>query len=84
MLGMIAHLLLLRAFLLAEASFVAPFAYISMAFSAIWGFVFFAEVPDIYVFIGASIIISAGLFIWYIESRDNRKKTGLEQAIDRN
>jgi drug/metabolite transporter (DMT)-like permease len=83
LLGMIAHLLLLRAFLLGEASFVAPFAYVSMAFSAIWGFVFFAEVPDIYVFIGASIIIGAGLFIWYVESRDNKKKTGLEQAIDR-
>lgn len=68
LLGMIAHLLLLRAFLLGEASFVAPFAYVSMAFSAIWGFVFFAEVPDIYVFIGATIIIGAGLFIWYIES----------------
>lgn len=80
-LGMIAHLLLLRAFLLGEASFVAPFAYVSMAFSAIWGFVFFAEVPDIYVFVGASIIIGAGLFIWYIESRDARKKTALEQSV---
>lgn len=80
-LGMIAHLLLLRSLMLGEASFVAPFAYVSMAFSALWGFLFFNEVPDIYVVIGATIIIGAGLFIWYIESRQIRKKTSLEQTV---
>ena len=82
-LGMIAHLLLLRSLMLGEASFVAPFAYVSMAFSALWGFVFFAEVPDIFVFVGVTIITGAGLFIWYIESRDSKKQSSLEQATER-
>lgn len=66
--GALGHFLLIRALAIGEASFLAPFAYISLLFNALWGFLFFAEVPDIYVWIGSAIIVGAGIFVWSVES----------------
>lgn len=71
--GMVGHLLLIRALFIGEASYLAPFAYCSLAFNALWGFLFYNEVPDIYVIVGAVIIIGAGVFIWRIETKAAQK-----------
>lgn len=65
--GTIGHSLLVRSLMLADASFLAPFGYSSLLFSIIWGVLFFAEYPDIWVYVGGATIVGAGLFVWYRE-----------------
>ena len=50
-----------------EVSFIAPFRYTSLLWALLLGFVFFGEWPDLLTFIGAGIIIAAGLFTLYRE-----------------
>ncbi len=68
-LGTAAQLCLIRSFSLAEASVVAPFAYLGILFAAIWGAVLYAEYPDWWSAIGALVIIAAGLYVWHRETR---------------
>lgn len=65
----IGHYCLIKAFSLADASFLAPFSYLNVFFNTIWGFLFFYEIPSIYTVVGASIIISAGVYVWYRENK---------------
>jgi drug/metabolite transporter (DMT)-like permease len=67
--GSIGHILLIRSLVLADASFLAPFGYASLIFNATWGMIFFSEFPDFWVYVGASVIVGAGLFVWYRELR---------------
>lgn len=67
-LGTAAQLCLIRSFSMAEASAVAPFAYLGIVFAAIWGAVLYGEYPDIWSMIGALVIILAGLYVWHRET----------------
>jgi drug/metabolite transporter (DMT)-like permease len=65
--GGIGHLCLIRSFRAAPASAVAPFTYAGLIWSTIYGFVLFAELPGIWTYIGAGLIIAAGLYIFHRE-----------------
>ena len=67
-LGMGAQLCMIRSFSMAEASAVAPFAYLGIVFAAIWGALFYGEYPDLWAVIGALVIIAAGLYVWHRET----------------
>ena len=67
-LGTGAQLCLIRSFSMAEASVVAPFAYLGIVFAAIWGAVLYGEYPDVWTVIGALVIIAAGLYVWHRET----------------
>ena len=58
--GGLAHILLTESYRLAPASLVAPFDYTSMVWAFLLGYFFFAELPTVYVFVGAAIIAAAG------------------------
>ena len=66
--GGLGHYLLIRAFTITEASYLAPFSYVTLLFNGLWGYIFFFEVPDFYTVLGALIIISAGVYVWYRET----------------
>jgi drug/metabolite transporter (DMT)-like permease len=68
-LGTAAQLALIRAFTLAEAGSVAPFAYVGLIFATGWGFVLYGEVPDGPTIVGALVIVGAGLYVWHRETR---------------
>jgi drug/metabolite transporter (DMT)-like permease len=55
--------LFVNAYRMADVSFVAPFEYTALLWSALWGYVMFNEVPDLYTLVGASIVIAAGIFM---------------------
>ena len=55
----------------APASAVAPFEYSLLAWAILWGWVVFGDLPSRHVLTGATIILSAGLFMLFIESRRN-------------
>lgn len=72
--GGIGHFLLIRAFTMTEASFLAPFSYITLLFNGLWGFLFFFEVPDAATILGAVIIVGAGVYVWYRETFAAKQK----------
>jgi drug/metabolite transporter (DMT)-like permease len=51
------------AFRAGEASAVAPFDYSRLLFSALFGFAFFAEVPDAWTLAGAALIVASTIYI---------------------
>nr|WP_298105880.1 DMT family transporter [uncultured Shinella sp.] len=52
-----------------EISFVAPFRYISLIWAITIGFLFFGELPDLWMTTGVVIIIVSGLYTFYRENR---------------
>lgn len=66
-LGALAQLFLIRAFTLAEAGAIAPFAYADLLFATLWGVLFFAEFPDGWTVAGGALITGAGLYVWHRE-----------------
>jgi S-adenosylmethionine uptake transporter len=57
LLGTSGHLLLTYAFSRANASRLAPTEYTSLVWAAIIGFTMFGEVPTLYTFAGAALIV---------------------------
>jgi S-adenosylmethionine uptake transporter len=49
---------------LAPASLLAPLQYTLLIWAIALGFVFFGDIPDGQILIGAAIIVVAGLFIF--------------------
>ena len=68
-LGALAHLCMVSAFRRAQASLIAPFNYTKLIFVGILGFIMFEEVPTLNTLIGSALIVFAGLFVYYQESR---------------
>jgi drug/metabolite transporter (DMT)-like permease len=68
LLGTGAQLCLIRAFTLAEAGLIAPFAYVGLIFAGLWGIVFFDQWPDGWTVAGAIVIVAAGLYVWHRET----------------
>ena len=63
------QLLLVLALFRAEATVVAPFGYSSLVFSAIYGALVFGEIPDVWTYVGAIVVVGSGLLVWFYESR---------------
>jgi drug/metabolite transporter (DMT)-like permease len=67
-LGTGAQLCVIRSFSMAEASAVAPFAYVGIVFASLWGIIFYGEYPDKFTIIGALVIVGAGIYVWHRET----------------
>ena len=63
------HYLMIDAFRRGEAGLVAPFKYTSLLWAIIIGYFAFGELPDHYTLTGATIIIAAGLYVFYRETQ---------------
>jgi len=61
-LGMTGHFLLIKAYEIAEAGSLQPFAYLQLVMTSVIGVVAFDEVLDLPLLIGAAIVVGAGLF----------------------
>lgn len=56
-----------QAYRLADAATIAPFEYIGLPLAVVWGYVFFNDLPEIEVWIGITLILGAGLFVFLRE-----------------
>ena len=65
-------ILFVNAYKHAEANFVAPFEYSAMIWAVTFGLVFFGDFPDVFTWIGAAIVISAGLLMVWRDQQVNR------------
>jgi len=80
LLGVIAalcHLLVVKATELAPASVLAPFGYTEFIGSATLGWLFFNEIPSLNTWVGASVIIASGLYVFFRETRAHQANNGL-------
>lgn len=73
-----AHLLITRSLKLAPASLLAPLQYSLLIWAIALGYLFFGDVPDLYVISGGTIIVVAGLFIFH---RKNLLETVPPEAV---
>lgn len=62
-----AHYLQIEAFRCAEAATIVPFRYSSLIWALLLGYLVWSELPSPTVALGAAVIVSAGLYIWYRE-----------------
>ncbi|MDP1909418.1 MAG: DMT family transporter [Hyphomicrobium sp.] len=76
--GGFGQILITESYRYAPASVLAPFAYFTMVWSVIIGYLAFSELPKQEVFVGAAIVIAAGLFVAYRE-----RKLGIERTKER-
>ena len=67
--GTLAHLCLTRAYMRADASFIAPFDFIRLVLVTIAGYMLFAEETSIWVWIGALVVMSSTIYITRVEAR---------------
>ena len=65
----VGQLCLIRAFSQGEAAMLAPYSYTGLIFAALWGILFFAELPDGWTISGALVIAGSGLYVWHRETR---------------
>ena len=69
LLATIGHLSFTKSFSLVDASIVMPFDFFRLIFAALIGFIFFAQEPDLYTYIGAAVIFASSIYIAIRETR---------------
>ncbi|MBS3649964.1 DMT family transporter [Pseudaminobacter sp. 19-2017] len=67
--AMLAHVCINRSLKLAPAATLVPFQYTLLVWALVFGWLFFGDVPRPNILIGAAIIVSAGLFIFFREQK---------------
>ena len=68
----ITNLMLVQGFRIAPPSAVAPFFYLEIVGATVLGAIVFSQLPGATTVLGATIVIAAGLFVWWRESRRAR------------
>ena len=63
LLATLGHFLFIEALKIVNASFAAPFVYLTVLLAAFWGYILYEEVPQQNTIIGAFLIIIAGIII---------------------
>lgn len=64
-----------RSLAVAPASVVVPYQYMMIVWAVVFGYFVFGNIPKLQTFIGAAIIVAAGLFIYFRE-----QKVGLQPS----
>ena len=69
LLATIGHFFFIEALKVINASFAAPFVYLTVLLAAFWGFFIYNEIPDRNTVLGAFLIILAGIIISRIKTK---------------
>ena len=65
--GFLGHICLVYALGQAPASALAPYNYAGFVWALLLGLMVFSELPDGLTFLGAAIILGAGIYVWHRE-----------------
>nr|WP_262516350.1 DMT family transporter [Agrobacterium tumefaciens] len=76
--AMAAHVLVNRALKLADAATVAPLQYTLLLWAVIFGWLFFGDVPQTSIVVGAGLIVLSGLYIFFRENTLKRRREAAE------
>lgn len=66
--SLLAQIAWVRSFAAADVSAVMPFNFTKLLFAALFGYLFFAEKPDAWMWVGAAIIFAATLYTGHREA----------------
>ena len=72
--GTLGLTLISQAFRLAPAAVVAPFDYTALIWASLFGWLVWAEVPVLWTWLGAAVIVASGIFIVFRETRQERAR----------
>lgn len=72
-LGALGHYCIAIAFGFGPANILSPFQYFQLLASVAVGFVLFGEVPDLFTWLGAAVIVGSGLFIGWTQTRKDAR-----------
>lgn len=72
-----------QAFAVGEMSAVAPFDYLRLPFAVFVGWMIWSEMPVIWTYVGAAIVIASALYIAYRESQIVRERRAAERISSR-
>jgi drug/metabolite transporter (DMT)-like permease len=60
---------MISAFSRSEASLLAPYNYTKLLWVSLLGFFIFNDIPSMNMWVGASVIVTAGLYVLYREQK---------------
>lgn len=78
--GVFGHLCLARAFRAADASLVLTLEFSRLPFTVVLGYLLFAEIIDVWTWVGAAIIFASAVYIARREARLRREARAKEAA----
>lgn len=64
----------ITAMAMADASYVAPFSYMTLVFAALYDFAIFAQIPDRFSLIGAALILTGAVLLAWRENLHKQAK----------
>lgn len=67
--GGVGHYFVVKAFQYGQASVLAPMTYGQLVGALCFGYLIFGDLPDLWSWVGAAIIVGCGLYIGYREGR---------------
>jgi drug/metabolite transporter (DMT)-like permease len=67
-LGAAGHLILIRALTITPASLLSPFIYSQIVWALGIGYLWFDDVPTIWMLVGCTVIVASGLYVFYREA----------------
>ena len=70
--GGLAHYFVIKAYQYAEASLLGPFDYGQLVGASVLGYLIFGEIPDLWTWVGAAVIVASGLYAAHRETRAKR------------
>ncbi len=73
----LAHICMVQAFKNVDVSALEPFVFTRLIWAALIGFFIFSEIPGLWTWLGAAIIVSASTYIAHRESRWNKPAPSL-------
>lgn len=81
--GVLGHLLISVAHRFATPATLAPFNYLQLLYLALASWTIFNQPPDSWFFLGATIIIASGLYIWLRERSLHKASTSVDEVAER-
>ena len=66
-LGGLSHIVLTESYRYAPTSVITPFDYTAMLWAFLIGYFVFGELPSLFVYVGAGIVVACGLFVIWRE-----------------
>jgi drug/metabolite transporter (DMT)-like permease len=72
---LVGHIFGIMTMRIGEIAFVQPFRYTLLPWSMLFGIVFFAEFPDLWMLVGSALVVATGLFTFYRERQVARARS---------
>lgn len=80
--GGVGHLALAQAFKEADTTAVLPFDFLRLIWASALGFLVFAEIPDVWTWLGGAVIFTSTTYIAFRETRIKPEGTAVRPAED--